>query len=253
MTDASPPPVFTDNPMNPLEVSLYEGMADHTKMGLFERLMLENDLFAVPEPGSPGATPGDDGAKVLNPGEQMILRGLLLEDGRKTIAVFTDPRRAVMMFGDDTRVIAMKGRALLGMFKGATVLLNPADGRALIMGPDQIAAVLSHEAAPVTYAPRPTGSVELTELPVAQHPIVLIKRLLDGLADVDIKAAWLAKAQWMEAAQIGWYLDIRTDAASDEVHALVTRAISGLSFGGEVFDLSVTKPGGEDGIGIKIV
>ena len=30
--------------------------------------MLEADLYAVPEPDSPGGTPGDDGAKVLRPG-----------------------------------------------------------------------------------------------------------------------------------------------------------------------------------------
>ena len=93
MTDAVPM-TFTDNPLNPLEETLYEGLADHTKMGVFERLMLEADLYAVPEEGAPGGTHGDDGAKVLRPGEQLVLRGVVLNDGRNTVTLFTDPRRA---------------------------------------------------------------------------------------------------------------------------------------------------------------
>ncbi|MBA3049340.1 hypothetical protein, partial [Brevundimonas sp.] len=104
MTDAAPattPLTFTDNPMNPLEDLLYAGLADPAQMGAFERIMLEADLYAVPEPDSPGGTPGDDGAKVLRPGEQLILRGVVLNDGRNTVTLFTDPRRATQMFGED--------------------------------------------------------------------------------------------------------------------------------------------------------
>ena len=108
MTDAVPM-TFTDNPMNPLEELLYAGLADATQMGAFEQIMLEADLYAVPEPDSPGGAPGDDGAKVLRPGEQLVLRGVVLNDGRNTVTLFTDPRRATGMFGPDTRILAMKG------------------------------------------------------------------------------------------------------------------------------------------------
>jgi hypothetical protein len=93
MTDAASPITFTDNPLNPLEELLYTGLADPTQMGAFERIMLEADLYAVPEADSPGGTPGDDGAKVLRPGEQLILRGVVLNDGRNTVTLFTDPAR----------------------------------------------------------------------------------------------------------------------------------------------------------------
>jgi hypothetical protein len=252
MTDATQPPVFTDNPMNPLEVALYEGMADQSKMGLFERVMLEADLYAVPEAGAPGSTPEEDGTRVLRPNEQMVLRGVVLHDGRKTVTIFTDPRRAVQMFGEDTRIIAMKGRNLLTMMQSHVILLNPAGGRGLLIEPEQAKAILEHEPAPADLGKRPTGSVELSDVPLPQHPITLIARLWDALRGVRIEGAWLARANWMEAQQMGWFLDLRTEAPADEVKALIERGLRGLDFGGEVFDISVSKPGGEDGTGIKL-
>ena len=252
MTDAAQTPItFTDNPLNPLEELLYAGLADARQMGAFEQVMLEADLYAVPEPDSPGGTPGDDGAKVLRPGEQLVLRGVVLNDGRNTVTLFTDPRRAVQMFGADTRVIAMQGRKLLDMLKDAVILLNPADGKGLMMEPDQIKAVLEH--APVSAsARRPSGAVELADIPEPNHPIALIGRLNVAFRDLKIDEAWLARARWNEARMMGWFLDVRTDERPDEIVAICQRAVRGLPFGGEVFDVSVSKPGGEKGVGVKI-
>ena len=252
MTDAAQTPItFTDNPLNPLEELLYAGLADARQMGAFEQIMLEADLYAVPEPDSPGGTPGDDGAKVLRPGEQLVLRGVVLNDGRNTVTLFTDPSRAVQMFGEDTRILAMQGRKLLDMLKDAVILLNPADGKGLMMEPDQIKAVLEH--APVSAsARRPSGAVELADIPEPNHPIALIGRLNVAFRDLKIDEAWLARARWNEARMMGWFLDIRTDEPADEIVALCERAVRGLAFGGEVFDVSVSKPGGEKGIGVKI-
>ena len=252
MTDAVQTPItFTDNPLNPLEELLYAGLADARQMGAFEQVMLEADLYAVPEPDSPGGTPGDDGAKVLRPGEQLVLRGVVLNDGRNTVTLFTDPSRAVQMFGEDTRILAMQGRKLLDMLKDAVILLNPADGKGLMMEPDQIKAVLEH--APVSAsARRPSGAVELADIPEPNHPIALIGRLNVAFRDLKIDEAWLARARWTEARLMGWFLDIRTDEPADEIVALCERAVRGLAFGGEVFDVSVSKPGGEKGIGVKI-
>ena len=252
MTDAAQTPItFTDNPLNPLEELLYAGLADARQMGAFEQVMLEADLYAVPEPDSPGGTPGDDGAKVLRPGEQLVLRGVVLNDGRNTVTLFTDPSRAVQMFGPDTRILGMQGRKLLDMLKDAVILLNPADGKGLMMEPDQIKAVLEH--APVSAsARRPSGAVELADIPEPNHPIALIGRLNVAFRDLKIDEAWLARARWNEARMMGWFLDIRTDEPADEIVALCERAVRGLAFGGEVFDVSVSKPGGEKGIGVKI-
>ena len=251
MTDATRTPMtFTDNPMNPLEDLLYAGLADARQMGAFEQVMLEADLYAVPDDGSPGSTPGDDGAKVLRPGEQLVLRGVVLNDGRNTVTLFTDPRRAGQMFGADTRVIAMQGRKLLDMLKDAVILLNPADGKGLMMEPDQIKAILGH--APAQIAARPSGAVELAEPPEPQHPVYLIALLREALKALKIDEAWLARARWNEARMMGWFLDVRTDERPDEIVAICQRAVRGLPFGGEVFDVSVSKPGGEKGVGVKI-
>ena len=254
MTDATPaasPQTFTDNPMNPLEELLYAGLADAKQMGAFERTMLEVDLYAVPEADSPGGTPGDDGAKVLRPGEQLILRGVVLNDGRNTVTLFTDPRRATEMFGPDTRILAMKGRNLLDMLKDTVILLNPAGGKGLMMAPDQIKAILEH--APLDLSRhRPSGPVELADIPEPQQPVALIGRLNVAFKDMKIDEAWLARARWNEARMMGWFLDIRTEQPADEIIALCERAVRGLAFGGEVFDVSVSKPGGEKGVGVKV-
>jgi len=73
-----------------------------------------------------------------------------------------------------------------------------------------------------------------------------------GFKDLRIDAAWRGRARWNEARMMGWFLDIRTDEPADEIVALCERAVRGLAFGGEVFDVSVSKPGGEKGIGGKI-
>ena len=221
MTDATPAPntqqvpmTFTDNPMNPLEELLYAGLADPAQMGVFERIMLEADLYAVPEADSPGGAPGDEGAKVLRPGEQLILRGVVLNDGRNTVTLFTDPQRAVQMFGENTRILAMQGRKLLDMLKDAVILLNPADGKGLMMEPDQIKAVLEHE--PVRPLVRPSGRVELHAVEPENEPVVMTEALRDAFQPPLVDAIWVARAVWPDIGQIGWFADVRSDRPADE-------------------------------------
>ena len=249
MTDAQPL-VFTDNPMNPLEEALYEGLADASRMGLFERLMLEADLYAVPEAGGPGSTPGDDGAKVLRPGEQLILRGVVLNDGRNSVTLFTDPRRATKMFGEGARILAMQGRALLEILKDAVVLLNPEGGKGLLLNSDQIKAVLEHE--PVRPLRPVSGRVELHEVEPENEPVMLTHAIRESFKGT-VKDVWLARAVWPDVGHIGWFLDMRSDSPADEIKALVSRSVRGLKFGTETLDVSVEKPGGKPGVGIKVI
>lgn len=250
MTDAQPL-VFTDNPMNPLEEALYEGLADASRMGLFERLMLEADLYAVPEADSPGGTPGDDGAKVLRPGEQLILRGVVLNDGRNTVTLFTDPRRATKMFGEDARILAMQGRALLDILKDAVVLLNPEGGKGLLLNPDQIKAVLEHE--PVRPLRPVSGRAELHDVEPQNEPVMLLATIRAAFKPPMVEEVWLARAIWPDAGQIGWFMDVRSTAPADEIKALVARAVRGLKFGAETLDVSVSNPGGPKGVGVKVI
>ena len=241
----------SDNPLNPLEELLYAGLTDPAQMGAFQQIMLEADLYAVPEADSPGGTPGDDGARVLRPGEGLILRGVTLNDGRNTVTLFTDPQRAVQMFGEDTRILAMKGRNLLDMLKDTVVLLNPAGGKGLMMEPDQIRAVLEH--APVAPLVRPSGRVELHAVEPENEPVFLSKALRIAFPPPLVQAIWVARAVWPDIGQIGWFVDVRSDGPADEITALVGRAVRGLKFGTETLDVSVSKPGGKDGVGVKVV
>lgn len=249
MTDAQPL-VFTDNPMNPLEEALYEGLADASRMGVFEQLMLEADLYAVPEADGPGGTPGDDGAKVLRAGEQLILRGVVLNDGRNSVTLFTDPRRATKMFGEDSRILAMQGHALLDILKDAVVLLNPEGGKGLLLNPDQIKAVLEH--APIRPLVRPSGRVELHEVEPENEPVMLTE-VLRAAFSPRAEALWVARAIWPDIGQIGWLADVRSDQPADELKALAGRAVRGLKFGTETLDVMVAKPGGKPGVGVKVI
>ena len=148
MTDAAGPITFTDNPLNPLEELLYTGLADPTQMGAFERIMLEADLYAVPEADGPGGPPGDDGAKVLRPGEQLILRGVVLNDGRNTVTLFTDPTRVVQMYGEDTRILAMQGRKLLEMVAPDERIVTIEDSLELLPGqPNTVSLIAQRDEA----------------------------------------------------------------------------------------------------------
>lgn len=250
MTDAQPL-VFTDNPMNPLEEALYEGLADASQMGIFEQLMLEADLYAVPEADGPGGKPGDDGNKVLRQGEQLILRGVVLNDGRNSVTLFTDPRRAAKMFGEDSRVIAMQGRALLDILKDTVVLLNPDGGKGLLLNPDQIKAVLGHE--PIRPLRPVSGRVELHEVEPENEPVMLTQAIRETFKGALVKDVWLARAIWPDVGSIGWFLDMRSNGPADEIKALVARSVRGLKFGTETLDVSVSKTGGKPGVGIKVV
>ena len=247
----STPLTFTDNPRNPLEEALYEGLADHTQMGMFERLMLEADLYASPDPEGPGGSPDEEGARVLRPGEQLILRGVVLPDGTNTVTLFTDPTRVTGMFGEDARILAMQGRKLLDILKDTVILLNPADGKGLMMEPDQIKSVLEH--VPVRPLVRPSGRVELHAVEPENEPVVMTEALRDNFQPPMVEAIWVARAVWPDIGQIGWFADVRSDRPADEITALVQRAVRGLKFGTETLDVSVTKPGGKNGVGVKVV
>ncbi|HWQ85354.1 SseB family protein [Brevundimonas sp.] len=250
MTDAQPL-VFTDNPLNPLEEALYEGLADASQMGRFERVMLEADLYAVPDPEGPGGAPGDDGTKVLRHGEQLILRGVVLNDGRNSVTLFTDPSRATKMFGEEARILAMRGRALLDILKDQVVLLNPEGGKGLLLNPDQIKAVLEHEEPPSLYPV--SGRVELHDIEPENEPAMLTHLIREAFKVPMVETVWLARAIWPDIGRIGWFLDIRSDRPADEMKALAARAVRGLQFGVETLDVSVGKPGGKPGVGLKVV
>lgn len=134
--------VFAETPLNPLEVALNEALAPPADMGLFEALLLGDNLYAVPTPGSFGSDPAA-GSRMIQAGEGLSLRGIQLKDGRNTVALFTDPKRVSQVFGPDAVFIAAPGHNLFNLLQDAVILINPAAGRGVMMTPDHIKAILA--------------------------------------------------------------------------------------------------------------
>lgn len=120
-----------------LDTAFLHGLADPARLGLFEAMMLEGQVYAV----STGSA-GEAGQKQLEAGEQLSLRGVTLSDGREAFALFTDPRRAVQAFGEDVQVIGMQGRVLLGMLTSRPLLFNPDGKSGLVMSRERVAQLL---------------------------------------------------------------------------------------------------------------
>lgn len=238
---------------NPLEALMAAAGADPALMPAFERALLEAELYAVPD--SAFVPAGQIGYRTLKPGESLNLRVLELEDGGgQALAAFTDPRRMTAAFDEDPAWISMAGRRLFALHAGP-VLINPGDGRGLLLQRDRIDQLLA-EAPPVpTEGRKPSGEVRLS--PPQQRPTALIARLMTvfapGMDPTPVVAAWLARAEWPQSGKQGWFLDVRTLKAAGEVRSLVTQALRGLSFGDESLDVTVGPSGGEPGSGLRLI
>jgi hypothetical protein len=81
----------------------------------------------------------------------------------------------------------------------------------------------------------------------------MTEALRDAFKPPMVEAIWVARAVWPDIGQIGWFADVRSDRPADEITALVQRSLRGLKFGTETLDVSVSKPGGKDGVGVKVV
>lgn len=260
MTDflTSPSPAPLDTPLTGLEQVIEAAMADPVHWRAFEELLATTDLFVAPDGRTlAGIKPGDSGMRVLRPEDTLEVKGVTLDDGRVAAGAFTDPRRLQSAWGEDTVFIAINGLQVLKLFGEGPMILNPGSPRVMVFQKDDIAALLaagrSHLAAGKSEGGRPSGKVDLT----TPHPVpdVLVQKLAAAFGPIGgtgITAAWLARAHWSEADRWGWYLDVRTARPSDEIRAMVGRAVTGVSFGTDTLDVAVG-PMREDGVGVRVV
>lgn len=273
MTDAAPKPNYLTAPMEQqpdaaltgLEQVIEAALTDPRHWRAFEALLPRVDLYISPEGETARrAAAAGEGMKTLRPDEQMELRGVTLDDGRTAAAAFTDPKRLTAVWGDDLPVIGLNALALLKLWRDRPVLLNPGSPRVLLFQVDDVAALIAageaHAAqttagAATARAVGPSsGKVRLTA--PDRMPELLLERLVQAFGPVGgtgVTAAWLARADWEEAGQRGWFLDFRTSRPSDEIRAMVQRALTGVSFGDESLDVSVAPSGGADGVGVRFI
>lgn len=253
-----------DEPMTGLEQVIEAALADPAHWRAFEALLPRVDFYISPEGETARrAVGGGEGMKTLRPDEQLELRGIQLDDGRTAAAAFTDPRRLAALWDGDLPVIGMNALALLRLWRDRPVMLNPGAPRALLFQVEDVEALIAAGEAHLASSTagldaRPAGpsSGKVRLSAPDRMPELLVQRLVNAFGPVGgtgITAAWLARARWEETGQVGWFLDFRTSRASDEIRAMVQRALTGVSFGDETLDLSVAPSGGADGVGIRIV
>jgi hypothetical protein len=256
LTAASPAPL--DAPLNGLEQVIDAARADPAHWRAFEELMATVDLFLAPDGATlAGIQPGATGMRTLRPEEGMDVKGVTLDDGRVAAGVFTDPRRLQSLWGEDTTFIAMNGRQVLHLFREGPIILNPGSTRVMLFQKDDIADLLAAATRrmEITRAGggRPSGKVNL--FAPDPTPVTLVERLAAAFGPVGgtgVTAVWLARANWLEDNRQGWYVDVRTTRPSDEIRAMVERAVSGLGFGDDTLDVAVG-PAKEDGVGIRVI
>lgn len=272
MTDASPRPAYLtaplaqvpDAPLTGLEQVIEAAMTDPQHWRAFEALLPRVDLYISPEgETAKRAKTAGGGMHTLRPDEQMELRGVTLDDGRTAAVAFTDPRRLTALWGEDQLVIGINALALLKLWRDRPVMLNPGAPRAFLFQVEDVAAMIAageaHAAATHDSASgRPAGpsSGKVTLSAPERTPELLVQRLVEAFGPVGgsgVTAAWLGRARWEEAGQQGWFLDFRTSRPSDEIRAMVQRAVTGVSFGDESLDISVAPSGGADGVGIRFI
>lgn len=270
MTDATTQPNYltapmelpADEPLNGLEQVMAAAMNDPQHWRGFEALLPRVDLYISPEGDTAKrAAAAGDRMSVLRPDEQLELRGVNLDDGRTAAVAFTHPQRLAALWGEAQPVIGMNALSLLKLWRDRPVLLNPGSPRAFLFQTEHVADLIAAgdayqvEAAASQRPVGPSsGRVKLSS--PDRMPELLVQRLVSAFGPVGgtgVTAAWLARAHWEETAQQGWFLDFRTSRPSDEIRAMVQRAVTGVSFGDESLDVSVAPSGGADGVGIRFI
>lgn len=239
-------------PLNGLEQIIEAAMVDPVHWRAFEAMLASVDLVVVPEGAFAASLDvGTPGTRTLRPDQQMDLRGVTLDDGVVAAAVFTDPRRMQAVWGE-LPWIAIGARNLLRLFHDRPVAMNPGSPRSLLFQIEDVAALLAATDTVAQTQHRPTGTVQLG--PPDKEPTVLMERFRAAFGPANgVTAAWLARAHWAETNRWGWMLDVRTDRPMDEIKAIVSRAVTGVNFEDETLDVSVEKPGGKDGSGLRLI
>lgn len=242
---AAPPrhPVQPFQPENELERMLMAAAGDPSKRVEFQQMLLKAKLSAA-TPDAPAAS----GSRTIKAGEQLRLLNVEGPAGVPIPAIFSSPARVAEVFGPGAGFIEMNGKTLLSIVAANGAFLNPGLAYGVRWGPDDMAAVLG----------RPVRRVIAKETRFllgspSQRPEALIAELQAALgSSPGITEAWLALAHWPENEASSWYLDVRTELAADDVNRLLADIFRRANFEGRPLDMVVNKPGGTDGVGIRI-
>lgn len=146
------------------------------------------------------------------------------EDGLLVLPFFTDEKKARFATGTTVRIIAMKGRQLLELTRGATLMLNPNDARCVLY-PEEVGTLLRTgfiariEKFTVTERAAP-----LVGPPMNEPPSWLVDALITALAKLSfVQLAYIAGlySDTEEPQQTGFLIAIGGDRQHAEraIHA----------------------------------
>jgi len=159
------------------------------------------------------------------------------DDKEWVIPVFTDRTKVERASSPTVRILKMTGRQLLGLTRGAAIMLNPNDWRCTLF-PEEIAQLLDHGTLPPVqrFQVEHDGDGLVYRLEVVPRAIrKAVKKALSGLPSVEV--AYVAGSRWKSGEPDGILVAVGGTAPGGE-HA--ARAIaSALQLSPEPIDLGV--------------
>lgn len=146
------------------------------------------------------------------------------DDGQLVLPFFTDEKKARFATGATVRIIAMKGRHLLELTRGATLMLNPNDARCVLY-PEEVDTLLrTGFIARIERFMVEEGTAPLVGPPTNEPPSWLIDALITALAKLPfVQLAYIAGlyGRTEEPQQTGFLIAIGGDRqyAERAIHA----------------------------------
>lgn len=219
-------------PLNDIERLLVLAAGNPARRPEFKDALLTSDLYA--------ATPdGPDVAEScsLQAGEKLKILNVTGPSGALVPAVFTSQARIAQVFGPGHGFLRINGEELLALFTGSGVFLNPGLSYGVFWNAEDLAALLGK------MLERTLQEDTRVFLGVpAEPPDALIRYLQTELArEPIVKEAWLALAHWPNTSERSWYLDVRSDAPTDDTRGVMAKVLKGTSFDRYPIDLSVNR------------
>lgn len=237
-----PPPPPTFEPLNEIERLLMDAAVRADARPVFERALLDAQLFAA----TPEA-PATHTERIVGAGETLQLFNVESPQGTAVAAIFTAHERIADFFQRQTGYVAMRGEDLLEIVAGQGAWLNPGASYGVYWSAQDLAVILGK---PVTRTIEKDTQILLGS--PADPPVALIAALKAVLGnDARIAGAWLALAHWPDGTS-AWHLDIRTALDADAVRALLADTFKTADYAGRPLDMVVNAPDGADGTGIRI-
>jgi SseB protein N-terminal domain len=230
-------------PANTLEQLLVAAATDPERRPAFQQALLAADLYAAtPEPAP-------EGVRELEAGDQVSLLNVPGRDGAPVAALFSSEGRIIEAFGPGTGFLLVGARQLLDLVSGTGAFLNPGSDYGVEWSPADLCALLGK---PVRWTVEEPTEIMLGT--PSDPPEALLGLLRDRLGgDSRISEAWFAAAWWPGRNERSWYLDVRTDLDADAINASLADAFSAATLAGQTLNMIVRPPGGEPGMGIRLV